>query len=309
MNSPPTLALRKLARSDLHLLSVFMTVVERGGFAGAQAALDVSQSTVSRQMTDLEQRLGLRLCQRGRAGYRVTDQGRAVYRACQSLFGALDRFRAEVGAIGGHLIGSLSLAAIENWATDRASPLAAALAALKRQGPALQIELHTLPPDEIERALLEGRVALGLGVFHRQRPGLAYRALYGDPLELFCAPGHPLFDGPVPADLAGADYVRRAYLAEDRVAPLTARLPSSATAHHIEGVAQLILTGCYIGYLPVAYAAPWVGEGRLRSLLPERYRLETTIAVATRKDLSLTLVAETFLALLQREVAAAGPRG
>ncbi|MEO1192868.1 MAG: LysR family transcriptional regulator [Pseudomonadota bacterium] len=295
---------RKLARSDLQLLSVFMTVVERGGFTAAQVALNVSQSTISRQMSSLEQSLGLRLCERGRGGYRLREQGRLVYAACQSLFAALERFRSDVGAISGQVIGQLSLAVIENWADDPASPLPAALAAVKAQGPGLSLDLQCLAPDDIERAVLDDRVALGIGVFHRQQPGLTYQTLYDDPLELYCARSHPLFAAELrgPADLEGADYVRRAYLAEEQVAPMTASLPSSATAHQMEAVAQLILSGRYIGYLPVAYARRWCETGTLRSLLPDRLRLWTSLALV-RKPRPNPL-ADLFMTGLQTALAA-----
>ena len=106
----------RLHKADLHMLAVFMTVTECGGFAAAQVALNVGQSTISRQISDLEKRLGMRLCQRGRAGFRLTDKGRIVYEACQHLATALESFRATVGALRGELVGDLSIAAIDNWA-------------------------------------------------------------------------------------------------------------------------------------------------------------------------------------------------
>ena len=66
MEPPYPAAIGRLSKTDLHLLAVFMTVVERGGFAAAQVSLNVGQSTVSRHIGDLENRLGMRLCQRGR---------------------------------------------------------------------------------------------------------------------------------------------------------------------------------------------------------------------------------------------------
>ena len=54
--------------------------------AAAQALLNVSESTVSTHMHDLETRLGLRLCQRGRGGFRLTADGEAVYRSARELF-------------------------------------------------------------------------------------------------------------------------------------------------------------------------------------------------------------------------------
>ena len=63
---PHTLA--QVSDFDVRLLKLFRSVVECGGFAAAEGALGIGRSAISQQMADLEQRLGLRLCQRGRAG-------------------------------------------------------------------------------------------------------------------------------------------------------------------------------------------------------------------------------------------------
>ena len=307
METPGTIPFGRLSRTDLHLLSVFMTVVETGGFASAQVALNLGQSTVSRHIGDLEKRLGMRLCQRGRVGFRLTDKGRIVYESCQTLFNALEAFRSEVGALRGELVGELQLAVIDNWISESGDPLASALAAFKDQARDVRISIHTLAPDEIERAVLDNRVSLGVGVFHQHRPGLDYEVLLKDPLELYCGRGHPLFPrvgcGLSSRELDSADYVRRGYLSEEQVAPMAAKLPSSATAHQMEGVAFMILSGRYIGYLPVSYAERWVALDRMRSLLPKRYRLSTIIETVTRKGAPLSRVGRVFVDSLKEAVA------
>jgi len=296
--------LQGLARTDLHLLSVFMTIVEQGGFSAAQIALNVSQSTISRQMRDLEIRLGMRLAQRGRTGFRLTDEGRAVYEAAVKLFRAINGFRGEVGAAKGEVSGALSLAVIDNWIRDETGPLIDALAALKRWGPAVHINIHSLPPDEIERAVLDGRADIGIGVFHQHRPGLRYDLMSADPMDLYCGSGHPLFadagSDAALSQIAGADYVRRSYLSEDRVAPLVSGLVSTATANQMEGVAFLILTGRYVGYLPISYAAGWLGNGRMRSVHNSTYQVETHIESVTRKGVAPSQVADYFMAAVNR---------
>ena len=294
----------RLHKADLHMLAVFMTVAECGGFAAAQVALNVGQSTISRQIGDLERRLGMRLCQRGRAGFRLTDKGRIVYEACQHLATALESFRATVGALRDELVGDLSIAVIDNWATERGYPLADVLRAFRFKARQVHIHFHTLAPDQIERAVLENRVNLGIGVFHQHRPGLHYEALFDDPVELYCGPGHALFDRAPhrldPDDLHAVDIVHRAYLSERQVAPLTADLRTTAAARQIEGVAFLILSGWHIGYLPVAYAERWVQTGRMRSILPATYRLITKFELVTRRGVTLTLVSQTFADLLRQ---------
>lgn len=303
---------RSLARADLNLLAVFMTVVECGGFSAAQAVLNLSQSTISRHMGDLEGRLGIRLCQRGRGGFRLTDKGRTVYEASQKLFVALETFRTEVGTLRGALVGELSMAVVDNWITDDGRPLAAALAAFRERAPRVHVAVHSLAPNEVERAVLDGRVELGIGVFHQHRPGLTYEPLYDDPVELYCARGHPLFDRAADrvaeADVASADYVRRGYLSEEQVAPLAARLQSTATAYQMEAVAFMILSGAHLGYLPVSYAERWWRTDRMRTVLPERYRLATTIELVWRKGVAPTAVTRAFAAAIRgRAGAAPGP--
>ena len=305
MEPPSSAATPRLHKADLHLLAVFATVVDCGGFAAAQVALNVSQSTISRQIGDLEKRLGMRLCQRGRAGFRLTDKGRIVHEASQHLSTALEGFRTTVGALRGELVGDLSIAGIDNWATERGFPMADVLRAFRAKAGQVHIDFHTLAPDEIERAVLENRVNLGIGVFHQHRPGLSYEALYDDPVELYCGNGHPLFDqAPHDVDrkdVLAADLAHRAYLSERQVAPLTGDLRSTAAARQIEGVAFLILSGWHIGYLPVTYAQRWVESGRMRSILPATYRLNTKFELVTRRGVALTLVSETFADIL-REV-------
>ena len=63
---------------DLKLLRVFATIVKCGGFSAAQAALNAGQSTISEQMSHLETRLGVKLCQRGRSGFRLPPGVSAV---------------------------------------------------------------------------------------------------------------------------------------------------------------------------------------------------------------------------------------
>ena len=304
MDSPSAAAVPRLHEADLHQLAVFTTVAECGGFAAAQVALNVSQSTISRHIGDLERRLGMRLCQRGRAGFHLTDKGRIVYEASQHLSTALESFRTTVGALRGELVGDLSIAGIDNWATERGFPMADALRAFRARARGVHIHFHTLAPDEMERAVLESRVNLGIGVFHQHRPGLSYEALYDDPVELYCGRGHPLFDrapdGLDRKDVHEADLAHRAYLSERQVAPLTGNLPSTAAARQIEGVAFLILSGWHIGYLPVTYAERWVESGRMCTIAPTTYRLNAKIELVTRRGVALTLVSETFADILRQ---------
>ena len=74
-----------LDRVDINQLRFYCTVVECGGFAVAQAQLNVSAAAISMKMSSLEKRLGMRLCHRGRSGFRLTAQGERVYSAAREI--------------------------------------------------------------------------------------------------------------------------------------------------------------------------------------------------------------------------------
>jgi len=92
-------------------MSTFVTVVETGGFASAARKLDVSPSVVSRVVTELEERLGVRLLTRTTRVVRLTDAGTAFFEDCRRILGEVDI--AELAARGTHASprGVLSLTA------------------------------------------------------------------------------------------------------------------------------------------------------------------------------------------------------
>jgi DNA-binding transcriptional LysR family regulator len=129
--------------------------------------------------------------------------------------------------------------------------------------------------------------------------GLEYQPLYSERSLLYCAVGHPLFY----VDDKQLDDER--LNSQDAIAP-TFRLPADIQAHYQalnctasasdrEGMAFLILTGRYIGYLPDHYASLWVQQGRLRALKPTARFYDLSLASVTRKGRRPHLVLESFL--------------
>ncbi len=120
---------------DLRLLRVFRTVVERGGFVQAEAELNVSRAAINLSMSDLEKRLGLRLCRRGRAGFALTDEGRRVYDALVRLLTSVENFRGEVHAIHVRLKGEMAIGLTDNLVTMPHMRVTNAPKALKERAP------------------------------------------------------------------------------------------------------------------------------------------------------------------------------
>ncbi|WCE10326.1 LysR family transcriptional regulator [Pseudomonas sp. JBR1] len=291
---------------EIRLLRLFKTVVECGSFTAAEGRLGITRSAISLHMNDLEKRLGMRLCQRGRAGFSLTDEGREVLKASQSLFAALEGFRSEVNQLHQHLRGELNLGIINNLVTQPRMRITHALAALKRAAPDVVVNIGMTLPSEIETGVLDGHLHLGVLPLINALAGLEYLPLYEERALLYCSRSHPLFEMADAAldegILATQDAVGPNHLLNQEGHERHAALNCTARASDREGVAFLILTGCYIGYLPDHVAQPWVTQGQLRALDPDRFHFDTTLAAVTRKGRRPNLVLERFLEALAETV-------
>ena len=85
MQVNPVVPIGQLSDADLRLLRVFKAVVDCGGMASAELELNLAMSTISRHVKDLETRLGLVLCRRGRGGFALTPEGEQLYAATERL--------------------------------------------------------------------------------------------------------------------------------------------------------------------------------------------------------------------------------
>lgn len=59
---------------NLRLLHVFITVAKYQGYANAQQELNLTVSAISNYMSELEEKLGIILCRRGRGGFSLTEK-------------------------------------------------------------------------------------------------------------------------------------------------------------------------------------------------------------------------------------------
>ncbi|MDH0705395.1 LysR family transcriptional regulator [Pseudomonas sp. GD03862] len=294
--------LHQVSDFDLRLLRVFKTVAECGSFSGAESALGITRSAISLHMGDLEKRLGMRLCQRGRAGFALTDEGREVLRASETVLVAIEGFRSEVNQMHQQLRGDLNVAIVNNLVTQPKMRITHALKAVRAEGSGVRINLSMSTPGEIERGLLDGHLHVGAVPLISPLSGLDYSLLYEERSNLYCSHEHPLFAHAASVtdeQLAQADAVVPTYRMTAEAIGLHQLLNFGASATDREGIAFLILTGSYIGFLPDHYAATWVEKGIMAALDPNRLYFDAKLAIATRKGRRPNMILERFLNELQ----------
>jgi len=77
-------------------MRTFAAVVDAGSFVQAAVALDSSNPTVSRCISDLEQRLGVRLLQRTTRKLSLTEEGRQFYGRCKAVLADVELAEEEI---------------------------------------------------------------------------------------------------------------------------------------------------------------------------------------------------------------------
>lgn len=84
---------------DLNEMLVFARVVQAGSFTAAAAALGMPKSTVSRKVSELEERLKARLLQRTTRKLSLTDVGRTFYEYSARIVGEIDEAERAVSSL------------------------------------------------------------------------------------------------------------------------------------------------------------------------------------------------------------------
>jgi DNA-binding transcriptional LysR family regulator len=287
---------KRVSDADLRLLRIFAKVVEAKGFSAAQAELNLSASSISSYITALEQRLGLRLCSRGRAGFALTDKGAAIFREAQRLFGAMDEFATHASAIKGRLAGVLKIGLVDCTATDPNAPVGRGIERFNRRDHDVRIELSVGAPASLQRGVLEGRLHVAIACFPSEIAALPSEPLYEEVNSFYCGAGHPLFAKREVTldDIRVSRVVARSYWRGADLSRLGVEREAAAI-DIMEAQAILILCGAYLGYLPDHYAAMWVAQGRMRPLLPDRLRYVAPFSMIARRGVSELPVVRQFL--------------
>ena len=308
MSATTRAALGQISDMDLRLLRVFRTVVDCGGMAAAELELNIGTSTVSRHIKDLETRLGLTLCRRGRAGFALTPEGEQIYAQTTQLLSATEAFRTSVDEIHQRMGGQLQVAVFDKTVSNPACRIAQAIDLFVQQAPDVALNLHVATLNGIERGVLDGQFQLGVIPGHRSSDTLEYTPLFDEAMLLYCGPGHALFDAEAPAldwaSLRQHAFAGLGYHSPNMELSQSQRIPRRATGFDQESIATLILSGRFLGFLPIHYAQHFVQAGTLRAVQPDLFHYECDFFAITRRSPQPSRATRAFHACLVQAHAA-----
>jgi DNA-binding transcriptional LysR family regulator len=105
-----------------HEMSIFQRVIERGSFAAAASDTGLSASAVSKLLTRLELRLGVRLINRTTRRLALTPEGEIYLARSREILDAIDAVEAEIGSARLSPRGHLRVHAFPAFAVDHLAP-------------------------------------------------------------------------------------------------------------------------------------------------------------------------------------------
>ena len=108
---------------QLHLISVFVAVVDTNGFAGAARKLDISPPAVTRAINELEDQLGVRLLTRTTRVVRVTEPGARYVEDCRRVLAELAEANESVSGMHGAPRGQLTITAPVLFGARHVTPI------------------------------------------------------------------------------------------------------------------------------------------------------------------------------------------
>jgi DNA-binding transcriptional LysR family regulator len=169
---------------DWDKLRIFHAAAQAGSFTHAGETLNMSQSAVSRQVSALEQDLGVALFHRHARGLILTEQGEHLFRAANDVMQKLEGVRSRLAEATGKPSGTLRITTTvglgSTWLTNRVHEFLDLY-------PDINLQL-ILDDQELDLNMREADVAIRL----RQpvQPDLIQRRLFTVHMHIYAAPSY-----------------------------------------------------------------------------------------------------------------------
>lgn len=254
---------------NLRRMAVFAAVVESNSFTGAARTLGLTRSAVSRQVSLLEDSLGVRLLNRTTRVLSLTEPGQVYYESCARIVAEAEQARLNVGQLQARPRGRLTV----NGPVVGHELLVTVIAELVRRYPEISVDL-TL--DDAYVNLVEQGIDVAVRVGHPTDSSLVARKLAPVRQAICASPAYLDHAGEpeTPADLAHHQWIVYSLLSSpDRFTftrkgkRQTVRVSGRLRSNGGPAIRDALLAGLGLTLIPEFYVAADLREGRLREVL------------------------------------------
>ncbi|MBS1412759.1 MAG: LysR family transcriptional regulator [Christensenellaceae bacterium] len=144
---------------ELRVLNYFLAVAREENFTKAAQQLHLTQPTLSRQIADLEQELGVKLFIRNKHNIILTEEGMILKRRAQEILSLADKTKRDFMQKEEALSGTISIGSGEFRSTEY---LAKIIAQFRKQYPNVKYEIYSGNASNIRDYIERGFLDIGL---------------------------------------------------------------------------------------------------------------------------------------------------
>lgn len=138
---------------ELRVLRYFLAVIRSGSITAASNELHITQPTLSKQLMELESKLGKKLFIRGGRKVTLTEEGKFLYDRAQEIISLADAAEAELKSEADIINGDINIGSGE---TRSISYIAETVNQMSRSHPNIRIHLYSGNEEDISERLDNG---------------------------------------------------------------------------------------------------------------------------------------------------------
>lgn len=295
---------------ELKSLYTVRKILETGSYQKAAAALNYAQSTITFQIRQLENELGIRLFEKSGNRMVLTSDGKDVLPLMDRVIEASDMLLC-CKRSQSPLRGTLTVALPESLVTYQ---LQGVLKAFRQQAPEVKLTLRVLNCYAIYDLLLNGDIDIAIHYDIRSYPsGIATRALEEYPLVMVAAPEleDTEADFITPGQRKTVTHIQNdpnalylkilnTYLKQRQIT-----LQTGLEVWSIEAVKRCVMSDLGVAFLPRFCVETELAQGTLKECPMEPAENTMTAICAYRKSKWQSPAAALFLELVDRQFPAA----
>lgn len=144
---------------ELRVLKYFLIVAREENITKAASLLHLTQPTLSRQLMQLEDELGVKLFHRSKHSIALTEDGLLLKRRAQEIVDLTDKTKAEFLHKGEELVGEIAIGCGE---TQNMSFLSEKIRQFRDLHPLVTFQIYSATADDVKDRIEQGLLDLGL---------------------------------------------------------------------------------------------------------------------------------------------------
>jgi DNA-binding transcriptional LysR family regulator len=144
---------------DVRVLNYFLAVAKEGNITKAAEALHITQPTLSRQLIDLENELGVQLFIRGKRSVTLSAGGIMFQQRALEIVALFDKTQRDIAEQNGVISGVVSIGCVE---TSASYLLPEAVEEFGKLHPKVKYDIYSAYGDDIREKLDSGHLDIGV---------------------------------------------------------------------------------------------------------------------------------------------------